>query len=85
MITIKGKSGSERNYHVKETASEFVPEDHMAPVFLRGEAREIGVSKQAEKVRIGGSGKRRVEQVAGDVHHVLLHQVLFRLPCWVEI
>ena len=56
----------------------------MAPVFLRGQARKVGVSKQAEKVRIGGSGKRRVEQAAGDVHHVLLHQVLFFLPCWVE-
>ena len=56
----------------------------MAPVFLRGQARKVGVSKQVEKVRIGGSGKRRVEEVAGDVHHVLLHQVLFPLPGWVE-
>ena len=56
----------------------------MALVFLRGHARKIGVAEQAEKVWIGGSGERRVEQATGDVHHVLLHQVLFRLPCWVE-
>ena len=48
----------------------------MALVFLRGHARKICMAEQAEKVWIGGSGERRVEQAKGDVHHVLLHQVL---------
>ena len=56
----------------------------MALVFLRGHARKICVAEQTEKVWIGGSGEWWVEQATGDVHHVFLHQVLFRLPCWVE-
>ena len=56
----------------------------MALVFLRGQARKVCMAEQAEKVWIGGWGERRVEQVVGDVHHVLLHQVPFRQPCWVE-
>ena len=63
---------------------QYVPEDHMALAFLRGHARKVCMAEQAEKVRIGGSGERWVEQVVGDVHHVLRHQVLFRLPCWVD-
>ena len=42
------------------------------------------MAEQTKEMRIGGSGERRVEQVAGDVHHVFLHQVLFCLPCWIE-
>ena len=56
----------------------------MALVFLRGQAGKLCMAEQAEKVWIGGLGERWVEQAVGDVHHVLLHQVLFFLSFWVE-
>ena len=56
----------------------------MTLVLLQGHARKIGVAEQAEKVGIGGSGDRGVEQAAGDVHHVSFHQVSFCFPSWVK-
>ena len=56
----------------------------MRRVFSRGYAGQARVAEQAKKVGECGGGERGMEQVTGDVYHVLLNQPLLCLPHRVE-